>query len=103
MALLTEAVAKTCGICSACIHEAVCIYPRSKGQIVLNCGQFEPCPPIRRPPPSRDQVELEKLWKKSSSKESETKFKGLCSSCEDRNVCIYLKPAGGVWRCEEYR
>jgi len=103
MAILTEAAAATCGLCSACKHEAGCIYPRSKGQIVLNCGQFEPCPPISRPAPSRDQVELERLWNKSSHKESETKFQGLCASCEDRNVCIYPKPAGGVWRCEEYR
>jgi hypothetical protein len=48
-------------------------------------------------------MELEKLWRKSAGEEAETKFKGLCSSCEDRHVCIYPKPAGGVWRCEEYR
>jgi hypothetical protein len=27
----------------------------------------------------------------------------LCSNCEDRHTCIYPKPAGGVWHCEEYR
>ena len=103
MVMLTEeVVTKASGICSACKHEANCIYPRSMGQIVLNCGQFEPSPSIA-PPPDRAQMELEKLWKKSTSEEAETKFKGLCSSCEDRHVCIYPKPAGGVWRCEEYR
>ena len=103
MAILTEAVATARGICSACKHEAVCIYPRDKVQIVLNCGQFEPCPPIAPPTPSKDQAELEKLWQKPSGKKSGTKFVGLCSSCEDRDACIYPKPLGGVWRCEEYR
>lgn len=103
MAILTEAVATTRGVCSACKHEAGCIYPKSKGQIVLNCEQFELGSPIPRTSPGLDQMELEKLWRKPSPEESETKFKGLCSSCEDRNVCIYPKPAGGVWRCEEYR
>ena len=104
MAILTDEVAtKARGICSVCKHEADCIYPRSTGQIVLNCGQFEPCPPIAPPPRDRARVELERLWEKSASEESETKFKGLCCSCEDRHVCIYPKPIGGVWRCEEYR
>lgn len=103
MAILTEKVATTCGLCSACIHEQGCVYPKSKDQVVINCGQFEPCATVSRPKPSRDQVELEKLWRKPSHSESEAKFKGLCSSCADRDVCIYPKPAGGVWRCEEYR
>jgi len=30
-------------------------------------------------------------------------FLGLCVNCEDRETCIYPKPEGGVWRCEEYR
>jgi hypothetical protein len=103
MAIATERVMSTRGLCSACKHEEGCIYVKGKEQIVLNCGQFEPSPPIQRPPTGRDQAELEKLWKESSRQETETKFQGLCSSCEDRNVCIYPKPAGGVWRCEEYR
>jgi hypothetical protein len=31
------------------------------------------------------------------------KSRGLCSICEDREVCTFLKPEGGVWHCEEYR
>lgn len=103
MAIAIETVTTTRGLCSACRHEAGCIYPRSKDQVVLNCGQFEPAPPAPRPPAGRDQVELEKLWKESSAPKVDSKFQGLCASCEDREVCIYPKPEGGVWRCEEYR
>lgn len=102
MATLTDAAAKKArGICSACLHEEDCIYPTNEGQIVLNCGQFEPSPPMA--PPNAAPAELEKLWEKSDKEEPETKFKGLCSTCEDQYVCIYPKPAEGVWRCEEYR
>ena len=30
------------------------------------------------------------------------KYKGLCSICEDRKTCTFIKPEGGVWHCEEY-
>lgn len=103
MATLNHAVATGRGLCLACKHEEGCIYPRNQGQIVLNCEQFEFCTPIAPPPPSRDQVELEELWKKSSRDEPGKELKGLCSNCEERHTCIYPKPAEGVWRCEEYR
>jgi hypothetical protein len=103
MATLSHAVVTGRGICSTCKHEEVCIYPRNGGQIVLNCGQFEPCPPMPSRPPEKDQMELEELWKKSSRDKPGKEFKGLCSNCEDRHTCIYPKPAGGVWHCEEYR
>ena len=103
MPIATETVTTSRGLCSACKHEQGCIYPRSSEQIVLECGQFEFAPPIQRPQASASQAELEKLWKKSSPPEAETKFQGLCASCADRDVCIYPKPDGGVWRCEEYR
>ena len=32
-----------------------------------------------------------------------TKNRGLCSICEDREVCAFPKPEGAVWHCEEYR
>lgn len=103
MATLTHAVVTNRGICSTCKHEEGCIYPRTGSQIVLNCGQFEPCPPRPSPPPDKGRMELEELWKRSSRDEPGKELKGLCSNCEDRQTCIYPKPAEGVWHCEEYR
>ncbi len=103
MATLAEAVVTTHGLCSACKHEEGCIYPRNKDEIVLNCGQFEPSPSMPSPPLSKDHAELEKLWQKPSTEKGSSKFVGLCASCADRDVCIYPKPLGGVWLCEEYR
>ncbi len=30
-------------------------------------------------------------------------IRGLCSICEGREACTFVKPEGGVWHCEEYR
>jgi hypothetical protein len=30
------------------------------------------------------------------------RFKGLCVNCKYRETCLYPKPEGGVWHCEEY-
>jgi hypothetical protein len=29
-------------------------------------------------------------------------FKGLCVNCANRHTCLFPKPEGGVWHCEEY-
>jgi hypothetical protein len=28
---------------------------------------------------------------------------GLCGNCDNRETCLYPKPEGGIWHCEEYR
>ena len=28
---------------------------------------------------------------------------GLCMDCENVRTCVFPKPEGGVWHCEEYR
>ena len=33
----------------------------------------------------------------------ERTYKGICSNCEERHTCMYPKPYGGIWHCEEYR
>jgi len=103
MATISHVVATGRGICLACKHEESCIYPRNPGQIVLNCEEFEPCPPRASLPVSKAQIELETLWKKSSHDKPRKELKGLCTNCEERDTCVYPKPAEGVWRCEEYR
>jgi hypothetical protein len=36
------------------------------------------------------------------SEEAETELRGLCINCANRKRCLYPKPEGGVWHCEEY-
>lgn len=85
------------GICNACKYDPECIYETRSAVAILECEQFEmgslERPAAYRPPESRP----EPTWRPESSG-----FAGLCANCEHRKTCVYPKPEGGVWRCEEY-
>jgi hypothetical protein len=85
------------GVCAACKHDPECIYEDISRGVVLQCEQFEmgfreqPA----RPAPVRARAE-------SGRVKDTNGYAGLCSNCDNRETCIYPKPEGGVWRCEEY-
>ncbi|MBZ5623867.1 MAG: hypothetical protein LAQ69_34965 [Acidobacteriia bacterium] len=90
----------TGGVCLACKHDPECIYEADSDHVILQCEQFE-------------LGFLESLARKMSvggvsfatspnRGADSRKYPGLCSNCENRETCIYPKPEGGVWRCEEY-
>jgi len=83
------------GVCAACKYYPGCIYEAPSGGVILECEQFEmgfrepeACPKPERPT-------------RSYAKDTNG-FAGLCANCDNRETCIYPKPEGGVWRCEEY-
>ncbi len=83
------------GLCSTCINAENCVFPRDAERPIMHCDEF---------------VGMEKSLTVAaprkvavSQPEDEVKYKGLCRNCEERFTCTYPKPAGGVWRCEEYR
>jgi hypothetical protein len=89
------------GLCSTCKNAQGCTFPRDIQRPVLNCEEFEV-----------DALPLAKTTgeKKSSATapvdykdEDSGKFIGLCSNCDNRRTCVFPKPEGGVWRCEEYQ
>jgi hypothetical protein len=89
------------GLCSTCKNAPGCTFPRDSQKPVLNCEEFEvdTCP----------SVETTREEKSASSApvdvedEDSNKFIGLCSNCDNRRTCVFPKPEGGVWHCEEYR
>ena len=86
------------GICAACKHDPECIYEASSRVAILECEQFEMgC--LERSAGSS--------WPLYSSPEPGRRTStngpaGLCVNCEHLKTCVYPKPEGGVWRCEEY-
>jgi hypothetical protein len=49
-----------------------------------------------------DEARQQKSRPPLVSEESEEELRGLCINCANRKHCLYRKPEGGVWHCEEY-
>jgi len=81
------------GLCSTCKNAATCTFPRDPARPIMHCDEF-------------DGYEGPKTLVKPRVARPETKaeveFKGLCRNCENRYHCVFPKPAGGVWQCDEY-
>lgn len=94
------------GVCSACKHDLFCIYARDFDRPPSQCEQFELgfMPAEIASAREREIAELETLARAPLPKEQDSdKYLGLCVNCDHRADCIYPKPEGGVWRCEEYQ
>lgn len=85
-------------LCTSCINDPYCIYPRDPTRPIMECEEFEGCV---LPPPEAIPLSVSVSERKMAAEEDSGEFKGLCVSCQNRKTCIYPKPEGGVWHCEE--
>jgi len=88
------------GVCLACKFEPGCIYEATSGHVILQCEQFEMG--FRESPAEAPSIH-ESAFRDTPHRAKEwSAYPGLCSNCDNRETCIYPKPEGGVWCCEEY-
>jgi hypothetical protein len=84
------------GLCTTCVNEPSCTFPRKTGVPVMHCLEFngetldETRTPRRARPSSTPMVDPPR------------REPGLCFWCENKPTCTFPKPAGGVWSCEEF-
>ena len=89
------------GLCSTCKHVSTCIFPRDPRRPSIYCEEFELETTIPRKEPIDDTARLKELH--TTEGEGSSMPIGLCSDCENARTCVFQKPEGGVWHCEEYR
>jgi len=88
-------ISATHGVCAACKYDPNCIYENDSDSVILQCEQFEfLCGGDDPANGIQDAVVFDAR--------PDPALTGLCASCDNRETCIYPKPDGGVWRCEEY-
>jgi hypothetical protein len=91
------------GICSNCRHAHGCTYQKGPKHTVCECEEFE----VEAGGPARlsglDAVPSGSFSVDDPADDDLARYKGLCGNCEERAVCTFPKPEGGVWHCEEYR
>ncbi|MCJ7748201.1 MAG: hypothetical protein MUP27_10685 [Desulfobacterales bacterium] len=92
------------GLCSSCKAASNCTYTKDLTRPVLQCEEFEGYEPRIVKTTVKNILLKTNPKLGSSNKERDlSKYRGLCSICDDREACTFPKPEGGVWHCEEYR
>lgn len=80
------------GICITCRFADTCVNLAKAAEPVWRCEEFEvePYKPVT------------KYYGEKCDENNCDVYIGLCADCENRNSCMYEKPEGGIWHCEEY-
>ena len=92
------------GLCSYCKSELNCMFIRDPKRPIFECEEFEEITYVSIQVPKQTHISLANASKNPPAREDPlSSYKGLCSNCEERATCVYPKPEGGVWRCDEYR
>ncbi|MBD3288062.1 hypothetical protein GF337_04605 [candidate division KSB1 bacterium] len=91
------------GICITCNNAPTCRLSRDAERPVWFCEMFNDYdPPAQQSPHTAPSEKYTADDIIQSVKNSDPKYKGLCSNCARRERCNYPKPDGGVWHCAEY-
>lgn len=88
------------GLCSTCVNAPGCTFPRSPGKAVFHCEEFDGGAPL--PTKTVRKAGPRQTASATNKDKHSARFIGLCSNCENRKTCVFPKPEGGVWHCEEY-
>jgi hypothetical protein len=79
------------GLCATCNNAPTCMYRGTRGP-ALFCETFDGYAAAGE----RTAVRPE------SSVPATAAAAGLCANCVNLESCMHVKPAGGVWHCEDY-
>ncbi len=95
----TEPIIENSGLCGTCEHAALCMYLGDAEHPVLECEEFT----HHRASATRTAARRMNLAAAPRAEVRLPLASGLCFDCENRAECVFEKPEGGVWQCEEYR
>jgi hypothetical protein len=88
------------GLCRTCVKAPECTFPRDPRRPVRSCDEFEGADMPRSERAPRMLV-ASVFPSDGTPARGATELKGLCVQCARRHTCVYPKPAGGVWHCDE--
>jgi hypothetical protein len=91
------------GLCMTCNNSPECVHRLRRGFDAISCEMFtdhaEPLAQGRRTKAAYPVA----VSAASVHDEKSVRLQGLCTNCDNRKICTYVKPDSGVWHCEEYR
>lgn len=93
------------GLCSTCKFSDDCMFAKNQIESVYYCEEYQTADAthkVRKAIIFPGTGRAPRHNPNSLTNKSPHHAMGLCSNCIHRKVCSFLKPAGGVWHCEEY-
>jgi hypothetical protein len=93
---------KQVGLCSTCNNAAFCVYRAKRGFDATYCDMFDVYGVPTKGNGHGESDTFIALTEMKAKQLARTKYKGLCSNCENIDTCTLPKPEEGVWHCEEY-
>jgi len=78
------------GLCATCADRETCMHAKRNKGPITHCEEYNGTgPAVPYTPPVIESDE-------------ETRFKGLCVTCEHRETCTLARTKSGIWHCEDY-
>jgi len=85
-------------LCSTCANAPDCAFLKNKKKAVFECEEFE----IAGRDGEQKPLKAKRTAASAQGNDEAGKLIGLCCNCKNRATCVFPKPEGGVWHCEEY-
>ena len=91
------------GLCSTCEGRIECTYPRYEDRPRIFCDEFDWAWQHRMEMTAASEKPQRAVASQSAQQpRTQSKYKGLCATCDNQLTCAFPRPADGVWRCEEF-
>jgi hypothetical protein len=91
------------GLCSTCDGRATCTFPRYEGRPRIFCEEFDWAWQRRMELSAAARLtERRPVAQPAAVPRKESRYKGLCATCDEQNKCTFPKSGEGVWHCEEF-
>ena len=99
-----SAATRKVDLCINCSYYFDCGFRNLSAASIIFCEEFVlMTDPITRVGENEKfHVPLFARGQPDASEADASEMIGLCRNCLNRRTCVYPKPLGGVWHCEEY-
>lgn len=81
------------GLCAYCSRRITCVLSSDYG-LVYDCDDYDP---------GEESTSAMIFSTLDMSTEEQEPDYGLCSQCQNRDICQLKMLSGGIWHCDEYQ
>lgn len=100
--LIPDGVDEFLDLCTTCNHRAECLSRATLIRPVHFCEQFDCCTEKPGDYPLPYVPKLSSPVLVTQGTDTQPRHTGICTNCDNREICCHSCTEGGIWQCEEY-